>query len=79
MLLMELVNEAGFPPGTVNVVHGQHEGLSALHVSLIWMQILTTRDHSFLWQILWASLPNSTAYFSRFSTYSKSIYSSEAQ
>ena len=32
MLLMELVNEAGFPPGTVNVVHGQHEGLSALDV-----------------------------------------------
>ena len=26
MILMELVNEAGFPPGTVNVVHGQHEG-----------------------------------------------------
>ena len=26
LLLMELMNEAGFPPGTVNVVHGQHEG-----------------------------------------------------
>ena len=30
MLLMELVNEAGFPPGTVNVVHGQHERLSCV-------------------------------------------------
>ena len=27
MLLMELMNESGFPPGTVNVVHGQHEGV----------------------------------------------------
>jgi len=26
MILMELMNEAGFPPGTVNVIHGQHEG-----------------------------------------------------
>jgi len=26
MLLMELMNEAGFPPGTINIVHGQHEG-----------------------------------------------------
>ena len=27
MMLMDLVNEAGFPAGTVNVIHGQHEGL----------------------------------------------------
>ena len=27
MLLMELMNEAGFPPGTINVIHGQHEGV----------------------------------------------------
>jgi len=27
MIMMELMNEAGFPPGTVNVIHGQHEGL----------------------------------------------------
>jgi len=27
MILMELANEAGFPPGTVNVIHGQHEGI----------------------------------------------------
>ena len=25
MILMELVNEAGFPPGVVNVIHGAHE------------------------------------------------------
>ena len=29
MIIMELMNEAGFPPGTINVIHGQHEGLSA--------------------------------------------------
>ena len=33
LLIMELMNEAGFPPGTINVIHGQHEGLSALDVS----------------------------------------------
>ena len=27
MMLMELCNEAGVPPGCVNVIHGQHEGL----------------------------------------------------
>ena len=26
LLLMELMNEAGFLPGTINIVHGQHEG-----------------------------------------------------
>ncbi len=25
MLLMELVNEAGFPPGVVNVIHGARD------------------------------------------------------
>lgn len=25
MILMELANEAGFPPGTVNVIHGAHD------------------------------------------------------
>jgi len=29
MLIMELMNEAGFPPGVINVIHGQHEGLLA--------------------------------------------------
>ena len=29
MMLMELANEAGFPPGVVNVIHGAHSGLSA--------------------------------------------------
>ena len=27
MMLMELCVEAGFPPGTVNVIHGQHEAV----------------------------------------------------
>jgi len=26
MLLMQLCNEAGLPPGTVNVIHGAREG-----------------------------------------------------
>jgi malonate-semialdehyde dehydrogenase (acetylating)/methylmalonate-semialdehyde dehydrogenase len=26
MILMELVKEAGFPDGVVNVIHGQHDG-----------------------------------------------------
>lgn len=26
MIMMELCNEAGFPPGAVNVIHGAHEG-----------------------------------------------------
>jgi len=30
MLIMELMNEAGFPPGAINVIHGQHEGLPTL-------------------------------------------------
>lgn len=25
MILMDLLNEAGFPPGVVNVIHGAHE------------------------------------------------------
>lgn len=28
MMLMDLVNEAGFPAGTVNVIHGQHEAVN---------------------------------------------------
>jgi malonate-semialdehyde dehydrogenase (acetylating)/methylmalonate-semialdehyde dehydrogenase len=28
MLLMELMNEAGFPPGTVNVIHGAHDSVN---------------------------------------------------
>jgi malonate-semialdehyde dehydrogenase (acetylating)/methylmalonate-semialdehyde dehydrogenase len=28
MMLMELMNQAGFPPGTVNVIHGQHEAVT---------------------------------------------------
>ena len=27
MMLMELANEAGFPRGTVNVIHGAHDGI----------------------------------------------------
>lgn len=27
MMLAELAVEAGFPPGTVNVIHGQHESV----------------------------------------------------
>ena len=26
MILMELVREAGLPPGVVNVIHGRHDG-----------------------------------------------------
>ena len=26
MMLMELCNEAGIPPGVVNVIHGSHDG-----------------------------------------------------
>lgn len=28
MMLMDLVNEAGFPAGTVNVIHGEHEAVN---------------------------------------------------
>jgi malonate-semialdehyde dehydrogenase (acetylating) / methylmalonate-semialdehyde dehydrogenase len=28
MMLMELCNEAGFPPGVVNVIHGQHDSVN---------------------------------------------------
>ena len=28
MMLMELCNEAGFPPGTVNVIHGSHDAVN---------------------------------------------------
>jgi len=28
MILMELANEAGFPPGTVNVIHGAHDSVN---------------------------------------------------
>jgi len=35
LLLMELMNEAGFPPGTVNVVHGQHEGTGGVVLVLV--------------------------------------------
>jgi malonate-semialdehyde dehydrogenase (acetylating)/methylmalonate-semialdehyde dehydrogenase len=28
MMLMELLNEAGCPPGVVNVIHGAHEAVS---------------------------------------------------
>ena len=28
MILMQLVNEAGFPPGTVNVIHGAHDAVT---------------------------------------------------
>ena len=27
MILMELLNEAGVPPGVVNVIHGAHEAV----------------------------------------------------
>ena len=30
MMLMELANEAGFPRGTVNVIHGAHDGKKIL-------------------------------------------------
>ena len=29
MMLMELLNEAGFPKGVVNVIHGAHDGKPA--------------------------------------------------
>lgn len=28
MMLMELLNEAGCPPGVVNVIHGAHEAVN---------------------------------------------------
>jgi len=36
MILMQLTNEAGFPPGTVNVIHGQHEAVTFIcdHVDI---------------------------------------------
>ena len=30
MMLMELAKEAGFPDGTVNVIHGAHDGMTCL-------------------------------------------------
>lgn len=27
MMLMEMANEAGFPEGAVNVIHGRHDGI----------------------------------------------------
>jgi acyl-CoA reductase-like NAD-dependent aldehyde dehydrogenase len=40
MLLMELANEAGFPKGTVNVIHGAHDGNSEIICFVLLMKSL---------------------------------------
>jgi len=33
MMLMELAKEAGFPNGTINVIHGAHDGMDYIRLT----------------------------------------------
>jgi malonate-semialdehyde dehydrogenase (acetylating)/methylmalonate-semialdehyde dehydrogenase len=34
MMLVELARQAGYPDGVVNVIHGQHEGISTFSLNI---------------------------------------------